>query len=190
MTETTPATTHNTLSLNAYALHRGCQRRAVQEAIQAGRLTRSVVRLPSGRYQIDAAQADIEWEASTRSEHVPISGRSARRPARPSAEDEPPSLGEARARLDMAKAELAEMELAERRGELLEARDVEARLVAEFAQSKNKLLGVPARARQQDPTLKADQLALLEQLIREALEGLAAGEEKKPARRRAAVAVG
>lgn len=175
------------LSLRAYSRHRDCALSTVQEAISAGRLVRSVVRDAAGKSKIRSAEeADAEWRASTRSEHIPLSGPAARQSGEQSADaDEPTDLGQARARLDMAKAELAEMELAERRGELLPAQDVEARLTEEFSQSKTKLLGIPSRARQQDPTLRADQLALLEKLIREALEGLADGVATKPARRRA-----
>ena len=91
----------------------------------------------------------------------------------------PPSsdLADARARLDLAKALLAELDLAERRRELLPARDVEARLADAFANCKTKILGVPSRARQMDPALTHAQLALFEKLLREALEDLAGGAE-------------
>jgi phage terminase Nu1 subunit (DNA packaging protein) len=72
---------------------------------------------------------------------------------------------------------LAEIELAEKRGELLPAKDVESRLVNVFAHCKTKLLGVPARARQRDPSLTGPQVALIETLIREALEDLASAAE-------------
>ena len=83
-----------------------------------------------------------------------------------------------RARREAAEASLAELELQEKRRELLPARDVETRLVNVFAGCKTKLLGVPARARQRDPSLSAEQVAMLEGLIREALEDLAGGPDE------------
>lgn len=166
------------LSLRAYARHRqaaglvGGTLHAVQEAVAAGR-----VKTTKDCKIADARVADVEWEASTYADRVPLSGPAATKRGRQrkaaEGDDETPSLGEARARLDAAKASLAELDLAERRGELLQAQDVEARIVAVFSQCKTKLLGVPSRARQQDPGLTVAQLALLEALIREALEDLA-----------------
>lgn len=163
------------LSQRAYAKHRGCALRAVQQAIEAGRLTKSVKRGPGNTYFIDPKRADIEWAASTYSDRVPLTG-----PTAPGAaagalpgDVDPVSLMEARARLETAKAALAEMDLAGRRGEILEAADAEARMVGVFASCKTKLLGVPARLRQQDPTLSKLQVELIENTIREALEGLA-----------------
>lgn len=163
------------ISQRAYAKHRGCHHQAVREAIQAGRLSRSLT--PDGRIA-DIAAADAEWEANTYADRRPLSG-----PAGRLDEDEAPSLGEARARLDAAKAELAEIELAEKKAELTPAADVEARLVNLFANCRTKLLGVPSRARQQDPALTNEQIALLESLMREALEDLSdtAGEESEDA---------
>lgn len=68
---------------------------------------------------------------------------------------------------------MAEIELAEKRGELVAANEVEGRLVSVFSTCKTKLLGVPSRARQQDPGLSAGQISTIDRLIREALEDLA-----------------
>jgi phage terminase Nu1 subunit (DNA packaging protein) len=155
-----------TLSPRGYAAHRGCSLRSVQEAISAGRLTRSVKRTEGGRYQIDAGRADLEWAASTYADRVPLSGPAAR-------DAEPADLQRSRSRLEMAKAQLAELDLAERRGEILDAREVEARMVSVFSSCRVKLLGIPSRVRQQDPTLTKGQLALIEATIREGLEDLA-----------------
>jgi phage terminase Nu1 subunit (DNA packaging protein) len=165
------------LSPREYAMHRGCVTSAVQQAIHAGRLTKSLHRDARGWYQIDVELADQEWAATTRANMIPLSG-----PTAPGCGDAP-SLGEARARLDLAKAELAEIELAEKRGELVQAGEVEARLSTVFGRCKTKLLGIPSRARQQDPGLTAAQVALIKSLVREALEDLAAeaGEDEEVA---------
>jgi phage terminase Nu1 subunit (DNA packaging protein) len=150
-------------SLRAYARHRGVSLAAVQAAIRAGRLRASLT--PDGKIA-DAELADAEWEATTYSDRRPLTG--------PTSGDPAPDLGEARARKEAALAEMAEMDLAERRGELVPARNVEAALLAAIMRCKTKLLGVPSRARQQDPGLTAAQVALFDDLIREAMEDLAA----------------
>jgi phage terminase Nu1 subunit (DNA packaging protein) len=163
------------LSQRAYAKHRGCALRAVQQAIEAGRLTRSVVRTDDGKYLIDPKRADIEWAASTYADRVPLTGPTA--PTRGAPDDEDPvSLMQARNRLELAKAQLAEMDLAERRGEILDAHEVEARMVGVFSSCKTKLLGIPSRVRQEDPTLTKAQIAILELSIRAALEDLAVSD--------------
>lgn len=163
------------MGLREYARHRkaaglaGGTLRAVQVAIRDGRLSKSLTR---DRKRIaSAAAADREWEATTQADRVPLSGPTA--PAEP-----PPSLMESRARREAAEAELAEIELAEKRRELVPAKDVESRLVNVFAQCKTKLLGVPSRARQRDPALTGEQVSLIEALIREALEELASASEE------------
>ena len=97
------------LSLRAYAKHRGCTLRAVQEAIAAGRLSKSLVRAGTWKRVRDAAAADSEWQATTYSDRVPLSGPGARNG---SAQDAPSPLSLVRARLDAAKAEIAAAEAA------------------------------------------------------------------------------
>lgn len=163
------------IGVRAYARHRkelglaGGTHRAVQVAIESGRLSKS---LTSDRKQItDASAADAEWESTTHVDRIPITGPTA-------AGTPPPDLQESRARREAAEAALAEIELAEKRRELVLAADVESKLVNVFAQCKTKLLGVAARARQRDPGLSGPQVQLFEALIREALEDLsgAAGD--------------
>jgi len=167
------------MSLRAYAKHRGCSVEAVSNAIKRGRLSASVGRSEVGHPKIlDLAKADAEWKASTYADMVPLTGPTAPK-KRDGEADEAPSLAEARARLDAARAELAEMDLAERRGELLPASEVEARMVAVFSECKTKLLGVPTWVRQQDPGLTRDQVRLFEAAIREALEGLAGEPDRE-----------
>lgn len=172
------------LTLRAYARHRaerglpGASHTAVQKAIKAGRIRVGL----DGK--IDPEEADRLWVANTDEGHRRGPAHEPKRPAvvEPPAStplpplepgDPVPNYQEARARREAAEAALAEIELAEKRVELVPARDVEARLVKEHSQAKTKLLGVPARARHQDPSLTAEHLALFEDLIREALEDLA-----------------
>lgn len=158
------------LGLRAYARHRkelglaGGTLRAVQVAIKSGRLSKALT--PDRKAIADTKAADDEWAATTHVDRIPITGPTA-------AGAPPPDLQESRARREAAEASLAEIELAEKRRELVLAADVESRLVNVFAHCKTKLLGVAARARQRDPGLSGPQVQLFEALIREALEDLA-----------------
>jgi hypothetical protein len=168
------------MSLGAYARHRaaeglpGATLKAVQVAIRDGRLATS---LTAGGQKIrSAAAADAEWLANTKSDYVPLTGRTAPKGKGRAAKtaDPPADLATSRARKEAALAALAEIELDEKRGKLIPARDVEARLADVFLNARTRLLGIPARAREADPTLSATQLQLVEDLVREALEELAA----------------
>jgi phage terminase Nu1 subunit (DNA packaging protein) len=161
------------LSLRAYSRHReaaglaGGTLRAIQVAIKSGRLSKSITK---NKQIVSAEAADAEWLSSTHVDRIPLTGPTA-------AGTTPPDLAESRARREAAEAALAEIELAEKRRELVPAKDVESKLVNVFAQCKTKLLGVAARARQRDPGLTGPQIELYEELIREALDDLAFASE-------------
>jgi len=168
------------MGLREYARHRaelglaGATHRSVQVAIRDGRLIKALT--PDG---IDPKIADAEWDAVTLANRIPNTG-----PTSVSIGDDDddlpvglPSLKESRARREAAEAALAEIELAEKRRELVPAKDVESKLVNTFAQCKTKLLAVASRARQRDPALTGTQVELFENLIREALDDLASASD-------------
>jgi phage terminase Nu1 subunit (DNA packaging protein) len=158
------------MGIREYARHRkslglaGGTHRAIQVAIESGRLSKSLT--PDRKRIASAARADREWEATTKVDYIPLTGPTA-------AGTPPPDLQESRARREAAEASLAEIELSEKRRELVLAKDVESKLVNVFAHCKTKLLGVSARAAQRDPAFTGPQVQLIESLIREALEDLA-----------------
>lgn len=173
------------LGIRAYARHRAAAKLSggsdysVRQAIKAGRLTVRGGSLTRDRKRIrDAAAADVEWAATTKSEMVPLTGPTAPASSAPVASAEPPptnDLAAARARREAVNADLAEIELGRARGELVLARDVEARFADVFLRCRTKLLGVVVRAREADPTLTETQFKLLDALLREALEDLSGG---------------
>lgn len=189
-------------SLSAYARHRKLSVEAVSKAIRDGRLAESVV-MVNGRPKItDVDRADKEWAANTRP------GQRGTRPitrAKFAARDEERQAaggddsaqldesaidyGEARRRreiqvlrADRVKAEVAELELQVRRGELVAVADVRSEVEDAFARVRTHLLGVPSRARQRIHTLSAADVTLLEDLIREALEDLSLSGEREDER--------
>lgn len=175
-----------TISLRDYASRRGVSVEAVSKAITTGRLRESVVTVGGQPKIRDAAVADREWALNTRQrvDQPPPGAIATERTTESQAEeigdDDPPDYYVSRARREAAAADrevteaaLAAIELAETKGELLPAAGIEERLKNVFSSCKTKLLGVPARARQRDPSLSVEQIVLFEDLLREALEDLA-----------------
>ena len=186
-------------SLRAYARHRDVQLRAVQKAIEAGRLVRSVGRDAKGRPKIlDVVLADREWDANTDAvkatpsllRKAALRGTSdvdtmaSPEPSAPPAappsgpplgeDGKPMSLLEASALEKSWKAKLAELDYLAQVNELVNAKDVEARTVEIFTRCRTKLLGIPSKAKTQLPNLSRTDLVTLDKLIREALEELTA----------------
>lgn len=184
------------ISLRAYATRRGVSPEAVSKAVETGRLSASVVRVGGAPKIGDPELADREWGARTRPriDHpavaapppstAPTPDGAAPEPAGPAAPAAAPddqreyhtaraSREVAAARREAAEAELAELELAEKRGDLVRAKDLEAKWVDAVTSCRTKLLGIPTRARQRDHSLTDAQVALFGTLIHEALEELA-----------------
>src|SRR5689334_15354288 len=91
-----------------YARSRKLDYKAVQKAIDSGRLSKSVKRGPSGRVLgLFPELADAEWEANTDQVRAPLPVSTA--------------FQDARVRRESALAETAEMDLRRKRGELVDA---------------------------------------------------------------------
>ena len=136
------------LTKAAYARHRGCDEKAVRQAITAGRISTI-----NGR--IDPVVADAQWKANTRA-RAPSPG-SSRQHANASANHQLPQGGlssggtgdddysRSRARREAAEAELAELKLAEQRGDLIRVSAVETVWSSSLAAAREHLLQVRAR---------------------------------------------
>lgn len=162
-----------TISLRAYARHRkerslpGGTLGAVQAARDDGRLAPALT--ADGKIT-SAEAADAAWAAATHADMVPGSG-----PTAPAAAHGPSPLAEHRARHAAASATIAELELAEKKGQLVRVEDVEAKWADIVTLLRTKLLGLAARARVRDPSLTKKQVAMLDVLVREALTEIADG---------------
>lgn len=191
------------LTLTAYAKLRGVSVKSVSRAIATGRLVQSVGRDHLGRPTItDPDLAGREWDTNTRqrADGHPIAARdptSAGEPASSARAAAPaplqsegpaarapladvPDLNISRqireaalARRDTAHADMAELELAERRGELVNAKEADAGYEEHIARAKTRLLGVPAQLGQRLPDLAQRVVPIAKELIREALAELA-----------------
>lgn len=127
-----------------YAARRGCAPSAVTRALKEGRITAIVV---DGRSMIDPEVADIQWGRNTRrrADSRPAADAAAlphagTPPARDSA-----TYDEARRRREMAEAALAELKLAELRGELVRADEWVAALARRCVAFREGLLQIPSR---------------------------------------------
>jgi DNA-binding transcriptional regulator YhcF (GntR family) len=127
------------LSLRAYARHRGVQLRAVQKAIEYGRITT----LPDG--QIDSDVADEEWARNTMPKVPPPTRGGSRQ------EDDPDqALGasqytKARAFREFYQARLAKLEYEERIGKLVSKDEVQVAAFNKFRQYRDAMLNIPDR---------------------------------------------
>jgi phage terminase Nu1 subunit (DNA packaging protein) len=166
------------LGVNAYARHRaarglpGGTRSAVQQAIKSGRLAASVAYVAGHPRIRDVDTADREWAASTKVDRVPLAN----------GEGSSSALVAARTRREMALALIAEDEVRQRRGELVEVAGVVQELTTILVNAKSKLLAIPSKMKQRCPHLTVVDVGTIDSLIRESLEELAAHVEAKGGR--------
>jgi hypothetical protein len=167
-----------------YARHRGCYLRAVQNALNSGRITYAD---PINK-KIDSEAADRDWEANTDHTHNPrrfrhnLPGREApvhRRPD-PSTEKPPAAVAEAladtvrvastysnaRAIVEQYKARMAKLEFEKVAGDLLDRRQVEIAAFNRFRVLRDALLNLPDRVASQIAS-ESDESAIHQFLLQE-----------------------
>jgi len=164
------------LSLRAYAAWRkskglrGGSLEAVRRAIQSARLVDSLVTVDGVQKVSDPEAADREWEANTEPGRGGIPGFTS---GEEEDDQEPPAIVQAAARLKAAQADLAELTVRKRAGDLVDAEEVQAGFVDLCTTARNKLLGLPNAMRQEHPDAPREWLATLDRKVREYLEELA-----------------
>ncbi|MBM3746497.1 MAG: hypothetical protein FJW34_11925 [Acidobacteria bacterium] len=137
------------VSLRGYAKHRGVTLRAVQKAIQSGRIRTT----PAG--QIDTGQADADWERNTgprAGSSIAFPSPPPRRPAPPPAVEPPRAelggagtLDYARARAvhEHYKARKAKLEYEEKLGKLLSRDEVTVAAFNRYRGLRDRALNLP-----------------------------------------------
>lgn len=189
------------LTLTAYAARRGCSVKSVSVAVSSGRLVQSVGRDERGRPVIlDPELADREWTANTRRRaDQPEALRPPRSPDPPLLEEMPGTAAAyssavpapaaappfhvsrdlraaAAARREAAAAALAELELAAKRGEVVDAARARADVIERYTTIKTRLLAIPSALGQRLPALAAQVVPAADELVRAALLELATGK--------------
>lgn len=84
-----------------------------------------------------------------------------------------PDYAQSRARAEYEKANLLELDRKRKESELLLRSDVEKAWSDAITASKTKLLALPTMAKQRIPHLDLEEIEILTELVREALEALA-----------------
>lgn len=161
------------MTMADYARRRGVTPQAVSQAVRRGKLGKAVARVDGRAVIVDPDLADREWRITPGIAHAPVAA------VAPPVDDYSTSRARreaAQARKEEALAELAEIQVAERRGELVSAAEARATVVDIFTAVKTKLLGVVSRVRQRLPHLSAADVAVVDDFVREALEELADGD--------------
>ena len=169
----------NLMTQAEYARHRGCSRVAVGKAVKSGRIS-----LVNGL--IDPVVADLQWAANSRArvsaaaepaQESLLSTRLHNAPPEPTPLD---GYTASRNRREAADAELAELRLAEEKGDLIRIDAVKGALGVLFASTRDALLQIPARMA---PLLAAESVpaavqSLLHAEIHQALQQLATATER------------
>lgn len=147
------------MGFRQYARHRGVTLRAVQKAIEAGR----IVTVADGpRRMIDVDQADRDWRLNTDPAAQSLlysAGPAGQAPAAqvpaspPDAEDEPPPSDQTheyrveRAKRERLRREREEIELEELRGNYIPLPDAELTVFTAFRSLRDSMLQVAARVK-------------------------------------------
>lgn len=93
----------------------------------------------------------------------------------PAAGSRAPSIVESRAISEAYKARLAKLEYEEKSGKLVNGAEVKIKMAGMVVAARNRLLGLPSKAKGRIPHLTVDEIAILDELVRESLEDCALG---------------
>lgn len=139
---------------------------ALRKAVIEGRLTEGVC-VKRGKVQVvDVEAAAEQWQATPRGNPVPEASEL----------DVQAAYWVAKARREAALADMAEIEVAEKRSELVPVAQARADVINAFTTVKTKILGVPSRVAQRFPQLALEIQPVIDALLREVLEELADDE--------------
>jgi phage terminase Nu1 subunit (DNA packaging protein) len=158
---------------SALARYLAVSRVAVSKAIKRGRFVESLTYRDGRPWFTDFGVAEREWHANVDRTRAPsgVKDQDAG-DDEDDQEDGGPSLSKASAREKHWKALTAELTYKQRAGELVNAAELQAAMADTFTTVRTRLLGVPSKAKQRLPELTLEQLATIDDLVREGLEEL------------------
>ena len=135
---------------------KGCSKPAVTAAVKSGRIAAAVVE-KDGKRWLDRDRALELWNRNTRITHnalisrpdpispPPADAAEIRRRVESLPAEDIPDLNESRARHEHFKAELAALQVATQRGELVSAAEVKESAFKEARRARDRLMAVPSR---------------------------------------------
>ena len=158
---------------------RSCTRQNLEKLVKQGRLPRSTVSTAPVRVLADVLVSEylssIDQRQTVRERPgIAEAPRQAPPPRRET--EEPPDYNISRARSEFEKANLLELDRKAKEVLLLPTDQVEKVWANAVTIARTKLLAIPTRARQRIPHLSLEEVAILEELIRETLEDLSSGK--------------
>lgn len=157
----------------------GVDKKAVLYAIESGRITDAVKRLPNGFRQIHIEQGKALWKKNTKPNNMSIlSKRGIDTEGDPAdlPEEDAESLHAAKRRREFALAQIAEIELAERQGKLIDIDQVRKVGFEAARIARDALINIPNRISDELASLTTRD-AVHELLTREIYEALSSLEK-------------
>tara|TARA_B100002019_G_C21126196_1_gene525914 strand:+ start:160 stop:648 length:489 start_codon:yes stop_codon:yes gene_type:complete len=142
---------------------------AVYMAIKQGRLT--AIKDNQGKIVINSDTMKDEWSKKTEPKLINKIEHKTYKSSQ--SESEYPEYGESKARTEHLKAELLELERQEKEKSLVPVEEVNTMWQTIITNTRNKMLGVAAKAQQRLPDLDNSAVNCIDDIIREALEELA-----------------
>jgi phage terminase Nu1 subunit (DNA packaging protein) len=142
---------------------------AVYMAIKQGRLT--AIKDNQGKIVINSDTMKDEWSKKTETKLINKIEHKTYKSSQ--SESEYPEYGESKARTEHLKAELLELERQEKEKSLVPVEEVNTMWQTIITNTRNKMLGVAAKAQQRLPDLDNSAVNCIDDIIREALEELA-----------------
>jgi len=154
---------------------RSCTRQNLEKLCKQGRLPRSTVSTApvrvDGGLLVEEYLNSIDKRQSVRD--CPGAPDSPSPPLRPT--EDLPDYNTSRARSEFEKANLLELERKTKEALLIPAEQVQKTWANAVTIARTKLLAIPTRTRQRIPHLSLEEVAIIEELIRESLVELSDG---------------
>jgi phage terminase Nu1 subunit (DNA packaging protein) len=183
------------MKVREYARHRGVSHTSIRKAILSGRLIASITYDDKKRPVVDRDKADAEWMPGAKemfnggsTESNELKRNQIDHDDLPDADPDDPierkriqketakrkkELEKAKLDHERAKADLAQLEVDEKIGKLVDASQVKSKWVNLANIVRTKIMGIPSKARQRIPEISSEQYVVLEAIVRETLEDLA-----------------
>ena len=144
--------------------------RAVYKAINQGRVTPVVDN--DGKVMLDKDAFETDWEKTYHPNQMK-KANNYHKPRQKAVITDIPAYEESRARTEHLKAELLDIERKQKEQQLVDSKQVQAKWLEVISIAKNKVLGIPSKAKQRIPELDVSAMNCLEDIVRESLEEIA-----------------
>ena len=143
---------------------------AVYKAINQGRVTPVVDN--DGKVMLDKDAFETDWEKTYHPNQMK-KANNYHKPRQKAVISDIPAYEESRARTEHLKAELLDIERKQKEQQLVDSKQVQAKWLEVISIAKNKVLGIPSKAKQRIPELDVSAMNCLEDIVRESLEEIA-----------------